>query len=410
MLLAIPAFVVFIGIELWWAKRKSKKLYRFNDAITNLNIGVGNQVIGLFSKAMLIWVYVWIYNNFAFFEQPATWWSFIICMFAFDFCFYWAHRWSHGINFFWGAHIVHHQSEEYNLSVALRQSWFHHVLMFFVFLPLPLLGFDPLLFFGVAAANTLYQFWIHTKAIKKLPDWIEFFWNTPSHHRVHHGIDPKYIDKNHAGMFIIWDKMFGTFVKEEEEPTYGITTQLKSWNPIWANLHYYVEITSHAMKMSRWQDRIKMIFAPPGWLPEELGGFQAPQEVHKPTHKVYDIKTSKLFNYYVLTQFVLIIAGLMLYMYRFEELSLFYKLLFLGIMLISTLICGAIFEGRKWVIIAEYGKLTLTLFAINVLYYFQYIDWFLVMLISSSVGFILLNVWFTLSWMLKRKAQELSVG
>ena len=193
-LFAFPFFFLLIGIELFIGWRKKKKYYRFNDSITNLNIGVGNQIVSLFLKSFIYGTYIFIYDIWAFFYQESGVWSFIACFLAFDFLFYWAHRWGHTVNFFWGAHVVHHSSEEYNLAVALRQPWFHNLIAFFIFLPLPFFGFDPLLFLTAAGAHTLYQFWIHTKAIDKLPGVFEYLLSTPSHHRVHHSADPKYID------------------------------------------------------------------------------------------------------------------------------------------------------------------------------------------------------------------------
>ncbi|MEM7039936.1 MAG: sterol desaturase family protein, partial [Bacteroidota bacterium] len=316
----------------------------------------------------------------------------------FDFFFYWAHRWSHEINFFWAAHVVHHSSEDYNLSVALRQSWWHNLIAFFIFMPLPVLGFDPLIFFLAAGLHTIYQFWIHTQAVGKLHPWIEYVMNTPSHHRVHHGRNPKYIDKNHGGVFIIWDRLFGTFQAEEEAPTYGITTPLNSLNPAWANLHYYAEMWGNMRKMRFWKDRWKMLWAKPGWLPEDMGGMQNPPPIDEAAKKKYDPKMRRHFTWYVAAQFGLIVLGLVGMMLYFEELSWFYRLTFFGILLLSTMICGALLENKRWVVRVEYVRLILVVLSVNSLYYFQYMDWFVTMLIASGAGFLVFNLWFTLSW------------
>lgn len=403
ILLAIPFFFLLIGLEWLVAKIKGKKIYRFNDAITNLNIGVGSQVFSTASKVLILGFYIWIYNHFALIHQPATWWSFLICLFAFDFVFYWAHRWGHEINFFWGAHVVHHQSEEYNLSVALRQPWIHNIIAFVIFIPLPLLGFDPKVFFIAAAVHTLYQFWIHTKVIDKLPKPIEYIFNTPSHHRVHHGVNPKYIDKNHGGVFIFWDRMFGTFQAEEEEPTYGITTQLQSWNPTWANLEYYVGMFNKATQMTKLCDKLRIIVARPGWQPQELGGMQYAPEVDKEHYRPYNTQTSLLKNLYILVQFALISVGLVMYMSHFETISLFYKVVFFLALILSVTICGGIFESKRWVVYAEYARILLIALSLNTFYYYWYIDWFMVMLVSSVIGSVLLTVWFTVSLLLEPK-------
>jgi alkylglycerol monooxygenase len=403
ILFAIPFFLVLIGLEIWLGKRKGKQLYRLNDTVSNLLIGIGNQAFNLMWKAGMLGVYIWLFQNAAFLEQGKTWWSFALCLIAFDFLFYWAHRWGHEVNLFWGAHMVHHSSEEYNLSVALRQSWFHNLLAFFVFLPLPFLGFDPLIFAAAAGIDTVYQFWIHTKLIGKLPAWIEYVFNTPSHHRVHHGRNPKYIDKNHGGMFIVWDRIFGTFQAEEEEPVYGITTPLKSWNPMWANVHYYVELIQLGGKFARWADRIKLLFARPGWKPRDLGGFQPAPNLEDQDLKPYETRSTKPFTAYVLAQFVLMLGGLIAFMTHFKELTIFYQWAFLGVIVITGMICGAILENRRWVLVAEYMRLAIVIVLLNALYYEFYLDSFLYMVIFSGLGFVIFNLWFTLGWIFQKR-------
>lgn len=402
ILLAIPFFFLLIGVEWLLTTLRKRKVYVFSDAVTNLSIGVGNQAFNLLLKAFLAGVYVWGYENFALVQQPVAWWSFLLCVVVFDFFFYWAHRWSHEVNFFWAAHVVHHQSEEYNLSVALRQSWWHNLIAFVIFMPMPLMGFDPLVFFISAGIHTLYQFWIHTKAIGKLPRWIEYVLNTPSHHRVHHGINPKYIDKNHAGVFIVFDRLFGTFQEEEEEVVYGITTPFKSLNPVWANLHYYVEMLTKMRQMRRWRDRLRLIWARPGWQPEELGGYQAPPPVD-PTRQPYRPRVTRLMQAYIGVQFALVLGGLVALMVNWPDLSTFYKASCFGILLLSTMICGAVLENKRWVLVAEYFRLALVAVTLNTLYYFAYLDWFIVMLVASGVGLVLFNLWFTFGWILARK-------
>jgi alkylglycerol monooxygenase len=404
ILLAIPFFLLLIFAEWLLTTLRKRKVYVFSDAITNLSIGVGNQAFSLLLKTLLAGVYLWGYDNFALVHQPVSWWSFVLCIIVFDFFFYWAHRWSHEVNFFWAAHVVHHQSEEYNLSVALRQSWWHNLVAFVIFMPMPFMGFDPLVFFISAGIHTLYQFWIHTKAIGKLPRWIEYVMNTPSHHRVHHGVNPKYIDKNHAGVFIIFDRLFGTFQEEEEEVIYGITTPLNSLNPVWANIHYYVELIAKMRQMRRWSDRLRMLWARPGWLPDEMGGYQAPPPVDA-DRPLYRPKISALLQAYVGVQFLMVLLGLVALMLNWTELSVFYRGLCFGILILSIMICGAMLEDRRWVLVAEYGRLALVAVALDTLYYFAYLDWFLVMLVASSVGLVLFNLWFTFSWVFARKSK-----
>jgi alkylglycerol monooxygenase len=386
MLIAIPIFFLTIAIDWFAGYIKGKKdYYRFADTITNLNLGVGQQATGIMSKFILLG----IYRHFAFYEMGTSIVTIIICTLLFDFIYYWAHRWAHTMNFFWGAHVVHHQSEEYNLSVALRQSWFHNLIAFPLFLPMAFMGFSTLVLGGVAGFVTLYQYWIHTQAIHKFPRWFEFIFNTPAHHRVHHGVNPKYIDKNHGAFLIIWDRMFGTFKEEEETPDFGITTRFPSMNPVWANFHYYIDMAQKASRMNNISDKLKMIFARPGWLPDELGGYQAPPEVDKSNRPVYETQASTSSKVYVVFQFILITWGIM----SFDNLSWFYRTLFFAILTMSLLISGAILENKKWVLVAEEIRLVLAAISIPVLYYYQFPQWFWLTLISSVLLFITFNVW-----------------
>lgn len=401
ILFAIPGFLLLIVLELLAGRFKGKKYFRFSDAITNLNIGIGSQIMGLLYKGLVLGALTFIFDKFAIFYFPVTSvFSWVACFILFDFLFYWAHRWSHEMNFFWGAHVVHHQSEEYNLTVALRQSWFHNLIMFFIFIPIPILGFDPIVFIATAAISTIYQFWIHTKAINKLPWIIEFIFNTPSHHRVHHGVDEEYLDKNHGATLIIWDRLFGTFKEESYEPTYGTTVQFKSFNPTWANFEYY-GLMLNAMKKMKFADKLKMIFAKPGWMPDYLGGFQNP-EPFKDGRNKYTAKVSITGYIYVAIQFALIIWGLVAFMSNFEILSAFYKVFFAALLLLSVTICGGILESKKWLMVSEYFRLALVGVAVNHFYYAQYQDWFVSMLIFSIICYVFSNVFWSV-FLLKDK-------
>lgn len=389
IIFAIPAFFLLIFIELFVGYLKGKQFYRFSDAITNLNIGIGSQVVGVLYKAITIASLLYIYEKFAFFHFPASSiWSWILCFFLFDFLFYWSHRWSHEINFFWGAHVVHHQSDEYNLTVALRQSWFHNLIMFFMFIPIPLLGFEPTVFILTAAISTIYQFWIHTKAIGKMPKIIEFIFNTPSHHRVHHAINDKYLDKNHGAVLIIWDRLFNTFEAEQEEAVFGTTTQFKSFNPLWSNFEYYFYMLKQMKKMT-FKDALKMIFSKPGWLPNYIDDKDSSTLINR---KKYSTKVSKKTYSYVLIQFVFIAWGSIAYLNNFETLSTYFKFLFAGLILLSITICGGILEKKLWLMKVEYLRLAIVCFFINYFYFFEYSQWFLSMLIFSIVCLLLFNI------------------
>lgn len=265
--LSVPAFFLLMGVELLISKLKKKQVYRFGDTVADLGCGVVQQVTLVFWGALLISNYVFLFDNYRFFElSTAEPWVWVAGFLGVEFLYYWFHRLSHEINFMWGAHVVHHQSEEYNLAVALRQSAFQPLMSSLFYLPLALLGVPPLVFGTMAAFSTLYQFWIHTRFIGKLGP-LEWIFNTPSHHRVHHGRNPEYIDRNHGGTLIIFDRLFGTFEPERAEPIYGVTEPLKSWNPVWANFHYYRDLWTDARGATSWFDKLRIWVMPPGWKP-----------------------------------------------------------------------------------------------------------------------------------------------
>lgn len=347
IILSIPIYFLLIGIELiiqWYSKRK---LYRLDDAITNISCGITQQLSGIFLKVLGVGAYTLVFNYFALFEVPSTWYTFIVLFIAADFFYYWAHRKSHEINLFWGGHVVHHQSEDYNFSVALRQGSFQIIWTFAFYLPLAIIGFKPIDFVFVSALVTVYQFWIHTETINKM-GWFELVFNTPSHHRVHHGRDPKYIDKNHAGVFIIWDKLFGTYQKEEEKPTYGITRPVNSWNPIWVNLDHYHQMYHQLATIKGFKNKLKFLFYKPGWLPDELGGYQAPTTVNKKSYEKYSTNTSTHLNAYVLFQYLIALAATAFFLFNYTKWPLFLQIS--GIAAIATTIisAGGLLENKRW--------------------------------------------------------------
>jgi sterol desaturase/sphingolipid hydroxylase (fatty acid hydroxylase superfamily) len=207
--------------------------------------------------------WLWAYRVTDLGTGPLAW---AAALLGWDFAFYWFHRCEHEVRFMWAGHVTHHSSRHYNLSTALRQSWTPLLGPLF-YAPLSLLGVRPELMLSAASLNLVYQFWIHTEAIDKLPGWYEFIFNTPSHHRVHHGSNPQYLDRNHAGVLIVWDRLFGTFEAEGERVVYGLTRNVNSFNPIWVQLHEYVQIARDSWNAPRWADSLSYVLRGPGWSP-----------------------------------------------------------------------------------------------------------------------------------------------
>lgn len=248
--IAIPFFALLIAIETYFAVRKEEN-YDRRDIWTNIALGFGSVGFGFIFGFIQAVFYDGIYEHVAPYKMPMnTWWAWTILLFVDDFAYYWFHRISHEMRFFWNFHVVHHSSNQYNLSVAVRQSWFSGIAHWIFYLPAALLGFPLWAFVTMHGFNLIYQFWIHTKTIRKMPAWFEYLFNTPSHHRVHHGVNNPYLDKNYGGIFIFFDRLFGTFVEENETVRYGIIKPIHSYNWLWINTHAWVE-TWDAMKTKK---------------------------------------------------------------------------------------------------------------------------------------------------------------
>ncbi len=304
---SIPFFIFFIILEVLVSKRLNKSFYRLNDTIANLTMGIYSQIANIFYAGLITLAYGICYENFKFFEIKTDWGTGFSCFLLVDFLYYWFHRTSHRVAVFWGSHEGHHQSEEYNLSVALRQGALQPLFSCLYYLPLALLGFHPVLFLTCYQFNTIFQFWIHTRALKKL-GILEWFLNTPSHHRVHHGINPEYIDKNHAGVLIIWDRLFGTFCEEKKEPVYGTVTPLASFNPAWANIRFWFSLYQLSTQVHGWRNKWNVWWKAPGWKPESMGGPLPVPQVSVQSFVKYDPLLNRQVSLYICLVFVLIVG------------------------------------------------------------------------------------------------------
>ena len=263
---AIPGFIVLLLAEVIVTAKQQKDYYDVKDTAGSLSMGIGNVVIGFVGKAIVFGAYTLVYQVRLFTIDMAQVWPWVVLFFADDFSYYWFHRISHQSRYFWASHVVHHSSQKYNLGTGLRQTWTGSLTGAWVFWAwLPLLGFSPVAVMTMQAVSLLYQFWIHTEHIDKLPAPIEFIFNTPSHHRVHHGSDLAYLDKNHAGILIIWDRLFGTFIAEEHRPTYGLTTNITSHNPVRIAFHEWAAMGRDVARAGSVRNAFGYIFGPPGW-------------------------------------------------------------------------------------------------------------------------------------------------
>jgi sterol desaturase/sphingolipid hydroxylase (fatty acid hydroxylase superfamily) len=265
--LAIPAFIILLLLEVVISALVKRETYAAKDTFSSLAMGIGNVLIGLVGKALVLGTFMLVWQFRLLELDPRQAWVWVLLFFAEDFSYYLFHRTAHSSRWFWASHVVHHSSQKYNLGTALRQTWTGNLSGGFVFwLWLPLLGFHPLMIMTMQSISLLYQFWIHTELIGKFPRPIEFIFNTPSHHRVHHGSDIKYLDKNHAGILIIWDRMFGTFQEEEEHPTYGLTRNIQTFNPLRIAFHEWIDMLRDVVRPGlSLRQRLGYLFHAPGW-------------------------------------------------------------------------------------------------------------------------------------------------
>lgn len=304
--MAVPGFLGLIGVELLAARLMKRRIYRLNDSLSDLSCGIGDQIIATLSGAAIAAPYLFLYDRARLFEldpRAASTWALAIVGKDLG---YWVFHWfSHRTRVGWAAHGVHHQSEEYNLAVALRQSWVVGLYAWVFYLPLAVLGVPLSVYVLASIINLLYQFWIHTRLIGSLGP-LEWALNTPSHHRVHHGCDPKYLDRNYAGIFIVWDRLFGTFQPEEEEPTYGVIHPIRTWSPWAANVGPYVGLWREMRAAPSLWEAIRLPFRAPDWTPER--GVQPPP-LPGPG-RGYDADASRATKIWALSQYGPAIVGI----------------------------------------------------------------------------------------------------
>lgn len=264
---AIPGFVLLVLAEMAIARVRDRRRYCPRDTLVSLALGTGSTVAGLLTGWMVLELARWM-HQFRVFDIGWAWYWFALCFVLDDLAYYLFHRSAHRVRWFWASHVVHHSSQHYNLSTALRQTWTGFLSVSFLFrLPLFLVGFPPEMVFFVAGLNLIYQFWIHTETIGRMPRWFEAVMNTPSHHRVHHAANPRYLDSNYAGVFIVWDRMFGSFEPERDDdrPRYGLVKDLGSFNILWAATHEWIAIARDVWRAPTIATKWHYLTAPPGW-------------------------------------------------------------------------------------------------------------------------------------------------
>ncbi len=279
IVLATPIFFLLIGLEFLWSRRAvarvpSTQAYRLNDMVNSISLGIISQLSDVVFRLLGIGIYTLVFHAVALFpsaEHWNTWYGIAAAVVLYDLCYYWSHRMGHEVAVFWAAHVVHHQSQHYNLSTALRQTSSGPLLGWMFYLPMAVIGVDPVAFAIASLIDLLYQFWVHTEQVGKL-GWFDRVFCSPSNHRVHHAVNDPYIDRNYGGILVIWDRLFGSFQEElaAEPCVYGTRGQLNSWDPLWANLEVYWALAKASWHAERWSDKLRVWFKPPGWQSADL--------------------------------------------------------------------------------------------------------------------------------------------
>lgn len=353
---ASPIFFVLIFAERWLLRRRTEPVYRLWDSIADLSCGVGEQVVQVFTFVLELALYGWVFSRLrvhTFSIRSVGAWVLLVLLL--DLAYYAFHRASHRVNFLWAVHAVHHQSEEYNLAVALRQGWLEPLMIAPFHVPIALLGFPPEMFFIAFTAHTLWQFWPHTRGIGRLS--IDGLLNSPSNHRCHHAVNPEYIDKNYSGLFIVWDRLFGTWAREGEEPAYGTVKPLASFNPLWANVSYWTEMLALARRCPRLVDKLSVPLRPPEWRPKALGGPVAIPPATRATQQRYEVRAPRAVGRYALASFVVLLLAQPA-LTQAPRGGPWLPKLALALLLVATLVTVAgLVERRRWAVGLEVLRL-----------------------------------------------------
>ncbi len=355
-----PLVLLLLLLEIGYSVYKQNGIYSFQDTITNLGTGIGNQCVNLGVAFFVFKFYGFIYQYIPW-KVPNTWYFLLILLVIQDFVFYWFHRTGHTLHIFWAAHMPHHSSEELNLSVGLRASFTQRIFQFLFFdWVLVVFGFSPEMIYSMAAIHLFIAYWHHTQLINKL-GWIEKIFVTPSHHRVHHGVNPEYIDKNFSEFLIIWDRIFGTFAKEEKPVCYGLTHPPRTWDPFYINIQYWKQLIDDAIAAPYLVDKLKIWFMPLTWRPRGLEQTDLTQRIG------YDLEeqtkwTSKQFAFskpYLIFQLLLGLVFMYFTINQQNALSVFDRILFSAEIMLMIYSWYGVLEAKPWAIFTEIGRLLL---------------------------------------------------
>ncbi|HPK33412.1 MAG TPA: sterol desaturase family protein, partial [Ottowia sp.] len=350
IVLAVPVFLGLIVLEFAWGRARGRNTYALGDAVNSLGLGVLSQISAVFTGLLRLGLYVLAFEHLALWRNDAfwtAWYGWLLALLFYDLCYYWLHRLGHEVAVLWAAHVVHHQSQHYNLSTALRQTSSGALLGWVFYLPMALAGVPPLVFAVVALVDLLYQFWVHTEHVPRL-GWFDRWFCSPSNHRVHHAVNDRYLDRNYGGILIVWDRLFGSFEDEDplEKPIYGTRAPLNSWDPLWANLEVYWALAQDSWRARRWGDKLRVWFKPPGWRPADVAARWPRPAFDIAAVQHYDPPAGRTVQALVAAEFVLLLGATSLFLWHAEALPLLDGLLWFGVLTLVLWTLGALLQGR----------------------------------------------------------------
>jgi sterol desaturase/sphingolipid hydroxylase (fatty acid hydroxylase superfamily) len=362
---AIPLFLFFIAWEYLYSKRSGKNFFQYAESVANINVGIAERLLDLFTTGLFFYFFTYVYENFALFDIKESFIVWVLLFLVTDFVWYWYHRLAHEINAFWAAHVVHHQSEDFNYTVSARITVFQAIIRSVFWAILPLLGFPPLMISILLLVHGIYPFFIHTQALGKW-GWFEKILVTPTHHGIHHASNPEYLDKNYGDVLIIWDKLFGTFVKEDKniQITYGLTKPLESHSFLWQHFHFTLEILLNFYYARGFKQKWRTLFGKPDELDPR---YRTILERKFLRHKRTKAAPTTAMRYYVSIQTAISLMVLFVVLLFEQYFSVKSLTLFSFFIIISLINCGAILDQRRWISYLEIARVCLVLF---ILYYY----------------------------------------
>ena len=356
IVLATPVFFLLIAIEFAVGRARARRgtgrdTYRLADALNSIGLGMLSQISAVLTGLLRIGIYSAVYSAVALFPLEAakefwtTWYGWLLALVFYDFCYYWLHRMGHESAVLWAAHVVHHQSQHYNLSTALRQTSSGALFSWIFYLPMAVAGVPPLVFGVVALIDLLYQFWVHTEQVGKL-GWFDRWFCSPSNHRVHHAVNDNYLDRNYGGILIVWDRMFGTFREEDERCVYGTRGELRSWDPLWANAEVYWALARDSWHAKSWADKLRVWLKPPGWRPADVAArFPKPAfDIAKVTR--YEPEVSLGVQWFAGLQFLLLVGCAVVFLWFSDVMPLPQAAVWLAALTASLWAIGGVLQGR----------------------------------------------------------------